>query len=280
MKVRQTESIRLTVLTLVWAGLCSAQDPRAIVARAIAVDDRSNRLARDYTYKVRDEIRELDDRGAVKTVHSTVDEVLYIAGKRYLRPVMNDDKPVSDREAHSEQVKIDRAAAEASRLTPAEHEKRITEAEQERVRQRAQFKDIPDAYDFTLLGEAMIEGRPVWKIQAQPRSQYRGSFRGMLQHVEGTLWIDKQEGSWVRVDADVLEPISLGWFLARVAAGTRVSFEMMRVNGELWAPKKLSLRASARFALLKKVNAEEELTFSDYRKFQTDAQIVTSDDPR
>jgi hypothetical protein len=266
---------RAALLFFTGALLSNAQDARALVAQAVAADDHSNRLARDYTYKVRDETRELDSAGKVKSIHSTLDEVLYIAGKRYFRPLEKDGKPVPAAQARKEQAKLDRAADEAGRLSETEHEKRLTDAENERAKQRAQFKDIPDAYDFKLLGDATIDGRPAYKIGASPRSAYHGQFKGILHNVEGTLWIDKQDLDWVKVEADVLKPFSLGLFLARVGAGTHLSFEMMRVNNELWAPRRLTLRASARLMMMKKVNVEEELTFTDYRKFQTDSQIVT-----
>ncbi len=51
----------------------------------------------NYTYKIHDEIRELDAAGGVKSVHSTLDEVLYIGGKRYFRPLEKDDKPIARR---------------------------------------------------------------------------------------------------------------------------------------------------------------------------------------
>ena len=50
----------------------------------------------------------------------------------------------------------------------------------------------------------------------------------------------------------------------------------MRVNDELWVPKSVALKASARLVLLKKVNVEQEITFSDYRKFQTDSRVVST----
>jgi len=258
------------------ASICIAQDARSIVERAVAADDHSDRLARDYTYRLRDEIRELDGAGRVKSVHSTVDEVLYIAGKRYFRPLEKDGRPVSPGEARREQAKLDRAAAEAGRLTEAEHAKRVEGAERDRARQRAQFKDIPDAYDFGLLAETAIDGRPAYEISATPRPGYHGEFRGILHNVEGKLWIDKDSSNWVRVEADVLKPFSLGWLLARVGAGTHLTYEMMQVNGDLWAPKRISLKASARLLMLRKVNVEQELTFTDYRRFQTDSRIVSS----
>ena len=50
------------------------------------------------------------------------------------------------------------------------------------------------------------------------------------------------------------------------------------MNGEVWAPKHIQVKASARFGLVKKVNEEQELTFSDYRKFQTDSRILPTEE--
>ena len=256
------------------SGICSGEDARSLVARAVAADDHSDRLARDYTYKVRDEIRELDAAGAEKSVHSTMDEVLYIGGRRYFRPLEKDGKPIPAAEEHREQAKLDRAVAEASRLTETERNKRIGNEERDRAKRRAQFNDIPDAYDFKLVGETVINGRGAYEIQATPRAGYHGALRSVLRNLEGTLWIDKTDFIWVKFEAEVLKPFSLGWFLARVGEGTHLSYEMMRVNDELWVPKDISLKASARLGLLKKVNVDQEVIFSDYRKFQTDSRIV------
>jgi hypothetical protein len=270
--------MRVAALLFTGACICFAQDPRSLVVRAVAADDHSDRLARDYTYKVRDEIRELDADGHVKAVHSTVDEVLYIGGKQYFRPLEKDGKPIDAVQSRKEQAKLDRAVAEASRLTEAERNKRLEEAERERAKRRAQFKDIPDAYDFKLVGETVIDGQGAYEIEARPKADYRGQLRGILHSLEGTLWIDKADLIWVKFEAEVLKPFSLGWFLARVGEGTHLSYEMMRVNDDLWVPKDISLKASARLALLKKVNVEQEITFSEYRRFQTDSRVISTGD--
>jgi hypothetical protein len=259
--------------------MCVAQDARSIVERAVMAWDRNDRLMLDYTYKVRDEVRELKANGGVKSDHSTLDDVMYIGGKRYFRPLEKDGKPLPAKEEKSEEAKLERAASEAGRLTEPEHEKRIEDAERDRLKRREQFRDIPEAYDFKLLGETPIEGRATWEIEATPRQEYHGKFGGLFRNIEGKLWIDKQDYEWTKVEAEVLDTFSLGWFLARINKGTHISYEMTRVNDELWAPGHIALTASARIALMKKINAEQEVTFTDYRKFRTDSRIVSSEAP-
>lgn len=261
------------------ACLAQAQnDARAIMARAVAADDHSDRLARDYTFKVRDEVRNLDAKGNVKVTHTTLDEVLYIGGKQYFRPLEKDGKPIPPAQAAKEQAKLDRAAAEASRMSADERDKRLAAAERQRVKDREEDKDIPDAFDFKILGNETISGRSTWQISAAPRPGYHGKGRNIFSSIEGTVWIDQQDYNVAKFELEVLKPFSIGWFLARVAAGTHISYEMMRVNDELWVPKAVSLKASARLGLIKRVNVEQSVTFSDYRKFQTDSHIVSSDE--
>src|SRR5205823_6007380 len=135
--------------------------------------------------------------------------------------------------------------------------------------------DIPDAYDFRLLGEPVVNGRRAYEIMATPRREYAGNYRNLLHNVQGKLWIDAQDYQWVRVEAEVLQSFSIGLFLARIGKGTELAFEMTRVNDEIWAPKRVSLTASAGLALVKKINAEQDVTFSNYRKFQSDSRIVS-----
>jgi len=222
--------MRLAIALLLAAPFCVAQDARAIVVRAVAAWDRNDRLMLDYTYKVRDEVRELDAGGRVKSDRSTLDEVLYIGGKRYFRPLEKDGQPLSAAREKSEEAKLERAARAADRLSDAEKAQRIDDAERDRLKRREQFRDIPEAYDFKLLGETPIEGRKTWEILATPRPGYRGKFGGLFRNIEGKLWIDEQDYEWTKVEAEVLDNFSLGWFLARIDKGTHISFEMRRVN--------------------------------------------------
>lgn len=274
--------MKAAALLLLSACIVCAEDARSLVARAVATDDRSYRLALNYTYKMRDEVDDLDESGAVKSVHSSLDEVLYIGGRRYFRPLAKDGKPIPAGEAQKEQAKLDRAAAEAGGLSQTDHAKRLAEEEQQIAKRRAQFKDIPWAFDYRMLGDDVVEGRGAWKISASPRPEYHGQLSSILHNLQGTLWIDKQDCSWVKFEADVLHPFSFGFFLARVAEGTHLSYELMPVGtpgkDAFWVPKDISLRATARFALVRKVSVEQKITFSDYRRFQTDARIVSTDE--
>ncbi len=53
-----------------------------------------------------------------------------------------------------------------------------------------------------------------------------------------------------------------------------MKFEQKRVNDEVWLPTHIEIHGNARIAYMKKLRLEIELTYRDYRKFQTDSKIV------
>jgi hypothetical protein len=67
--------------------------------------------------------------------------------------------------------------------------------------------------------------------------------------------------------------------LFRLAEGARFELRQTLVNGEVWLPRYSRVAGSARIALLKKVNLEQEMTFKNFRKFQSDSQIVSVTGP-
>ncbi|MGA7218550.1 MAG: hypothetical protein WBX38_09555, partial [Candidatus Sulfotelmatobacter sp.] len=77
-----------------------------------------------------------------------------------------------------------------------------------------------------------------------------------------------------KLEAEAIDTVSFGWFLARIHKGTRLVFEQTRVNEEVWLPQHLTFKFDARIAVFKSYNEEDEETFSDYRKFRATAKIV------
>ena len=62
--------------------------------------------------------------------------------------------------------------------------------------------------------------------------------------------------------------------LARVHKGTRLVYEQIRVDDEVWLPGHLNFKLDARIALFKRYTEEAERTYRDYRKFRTAAKVV------
>jgi len=93
--------------------------------------------------------------------------------------------------------------------------------------------------------------------------------------MKGRIWVTKDGCQAVRVDAETIDTITVGGFLARINKGTRIHVEYTYVNGEVWLPKRETFSASARLLLLKGFHQEGDSTFTNYKKFTTDSRIVS-----
>jgi hypothetical protein len=164
------------------------------------------------------------------------------------------------------------------RETPAQRRHRLADHENQRQKDRAFLREIPAIYNFEMRGEDTVDGREVWIVGAKPKADYQPKDREakVLQKIEGELWIDKTEYQWVRLEAETTDTISFGLFLARLAPGAKLLFEQTRINNELWLPKHAVVSGAARFVLLKKLSMRQEITWSNYKKFQVDSKIVDS----
>ena len=113
-------------------------------------------------------------------------------------------------------------------------------------------------------------------IEAEPKPGYRPvlSEAKVFTKVRSKIWIEKATYRWVKVDAEVLNTLSFGLGLVRVAPGGTVRFEQTRVNDEIWLPSHAVIRGDVRLALIRKLRAEIDINFRDYKKFQSDSRIV------
>jgi len=50
--------------------------------------------------------------------------------------------------------------------------------------------------------------------------------------------------------------------------------EQVRVNDEVWLPRRMKISLAARVGLIKKLNMEQDLTFRNFRKFQSDSKVI------
>jgi hypothetical protein len=72
----------------------------------------------------------------------------------------------------------------------------------------------------------------------------------------------------------VIDPISLWLFLARLGTGSRLEFEQIRVDDEIWLPQMVSASGALRIGLVKKLQGGVTVTYKDYRKCQPQAEVA------
>jgi hypothetical protein len=249
-----------------------APNPLEIVRRSVERDWTDFESRKNYTYQERTEFRQYARNGAVASVRSETNEILILGGRPYERLTARNDKPLAAREERREQAKLDNELAKRQHESPVERAR----YQKERTEERAFIREIPDAFTFHLVGNGAVSNHPAWIIEAHPKPGYHAihSQAKDFAKVRATFWIEQATYHWVKVDADVLNTISVGFGLLRIAPGSSMHFEQTRVNDEIWLPSSMLVRFQARLALLRVLRGEYDIRYSNYRKFQSDSKII------
>jgi hypothetical protein len=275
--MRHDGSMRWTVALLL-GSVAFAQDAKEIIQRSVQRDMLNFERLKDYTYIEHDEERSFDKHAKlVKTERQTY-EVLILGGHDYERLIERDDKPLSPGDAHKEQEKMDKEIEQRKR----ESEDDKAKIEKRRREQRKFLDEIPEEFNFQLLGVESVSGKPAWVITADPKPGYQPKDRGakLIAKMRGKVWIDQGEYQWVKIEAQAIGTLSYGFGMLKINPGATVSFEQTRVNDEVWLPASASIRVDGRAALFVGIHSEIDLRFRDYRKFQAESQLLTGDEQK
>jgi hypothetical protein len=270
--------VRAWLFIAVFPALLSAQDPREIVRRSIELDRHNNEIARQYTFLQRAEERELDGAGKVKHTESNTEDVTLLEGSPYYRRVAHNDQPLAVKEEKQEQERLQKSIDQRRKETPEQRQRRVADWERRQEKQREAFREIPEAFDLKLVREERLNGGETWVIDASPKRGYKPKSRAASYFVKmkARFWIDKADYQWVKLDVDITDTITFGGVLFRIAKGGHLSFEQTRINDEVWLPKSISGKGQMRIALVKVLRGELLVSFSNYKKFQTDSRIVSA----
>ncbi len=269
---------RTLVLTSIFVCPVRAQDAREIVRKSVELDQANWLRMKDYTWIANESDRSLDSKGQVKSTESSKWETVVLYGEPHRRMLERNGKPLTPDEQRKEQQKLDRSVAKLETETDAQRQRHLEEYEKQREKDRDFLREVSDLYDFRLEGQDKIDGLDVWVISATPKPGYEPKRRDArpLLKIKGKIWIDKAEFQWVRIEAETTGTITYGLFLARLNPGAKLLFEQTRVNDEVWLPRFERVSGSGRLGLVKKIALEQDLTWSNYRKFQVDSKIVAT----
>jgi len=252
-----------------------AQDAREIVRRSLAQDAADIAAARNYTYLERQEQRELDGSGKVKSRDAHTYEVTFLAGSPYRRLIAHNDQPLPAKEQQKEDERLHKSRQDRSHETVEQTQQRIADWHRRQENQREPAREIPDAFDLRLVRQDTLDGRPVYVIEGTPKPGYKPKSKSAfyLPKLKARLWIDQRDYQCIKAEFETLEPISWGGILARLSKGDRFTLEFARVNDEVWAPKRVLLAGTARIMLVKAIHGDFEIAYSDYRKVSGDSVV-------
>jgi hypothetical protein len=198
-----------------------------------------------------------------KTYH-----VFMIGGSPYQELIAVDGRNLSGSDREKAEEELTKTTQERARESEAQTEKRVADFKKDRERDHELFAQLTKALDFKLTGEETVGKYRTYVLQATPKPGYQPPDKKaeVLTGMQGTLWIDTQTYQWVKVEAEVVRPVSIEGFLARVEPGTRFELEKRPVTAEVWLPSHFAVRAKAEILDVFGHSVHMDETFSDYQK--------------
>ena len=248
-----------------------------IVHRAMEHDLSNWQKETNYTFVQRIEQRELDSDGRVKSTKSETEEIIFLYGQPYPHLIKRNDQPLSDSEARKVEKKLNDTMEKRRQETPGDRQKRLADFDRRHREEHSFLLEVPEAYDFRILGEQVVNGRLAYVLLGEPRQTFRPKLNAarVLPKLRPKLWVGKDDYEWLRLEAEVIDTITWGGFLLRLHPGSHIELEQTLVNNEAWLPRHAHISFDARIALLKSMRLEVDAQFSDYKKFRTDSRILS-----
>ena len=269
--LNQMKSVRAQVILVAMLAATSfaQSDVDTIIQRSVEANAEDWKIAPDYDYIERDR----QQGGGTKTY-----EELMILGSPYERLVAVNGKPLSPERQTQEQQKLETTVVVRQKESQQERRQRIAMNEKERTGDHLMMEQLTKALDFKLVGEQKLGAQEVYVLKATPHPGYEppNNEAKVLTGMEGELWIDKQTFQWLKVEATVIRPVSIGGFLAEVEPGTHFELEKMPVAGNIWLPKHFAMKSQAKIFFLFTRKSQADEVYYGYHK-PTPIQAVASE---
>jgi hypothetical protein len=230
-----------------------------VIQRSVEANRRDWMAAPHYSY------REQDSRpnGGSKNYQVTM-----ILGSPYNRLVAIDGEPLSPAAQRRQEQLLKATTAHRGTESPSQRAARTAEYQKERRRDRLFLDQLTAAFNFKLTGREQLNHRETYVLKAVPKPGYQPPVfeARVLKGMQGTLWIDAATGQWVRVEAQVIHPVYIAGFLARVDPGTRFELEYAPVDDGIWLPTHFAMHSRAKVLLLLTRRKSADQSYSDYQR--------------
>jgi hypothetical protein len=272
--------IHLAVLLVLHGLHLQADDSlrfKSLVQRVAENEKRNRLLEMSYVYEVTRQKFSLGNNSEVLEAESRTFEVTPLEDGDYRRLIKKDGQPLSEKESRNEQQKLDESIQKRSRLSKSERENLEKKRSERRRKEEQLWDEGLKAFDLVLSGDEQLDGRKTLTFIVTPRASYvpRDSDLKILKLIKGKIWVDEVEAQINRAEIEFIQDFKLGaGFLAKVNRGSTLKVWQRKVNDEAWFPYHSEVVANGRILVFKGFNLKFVSDFANYRKFETQVNIV------
>jgi hypothetical protein len=228
-----------------------------VVERAKAWKEKDENEERQLSYRERMVTNKLQTDGAVKDREEKVYQVAPVKGQPTPTLVLKNGKPPSPSDLKEEEARL-RKEREASRKRKDSDPENTIELNEELV----------GKYDFALVGEEVVEGRPDYVLTFKPKSKnlpVRRKLDYVLNRIAGTVWVDQEDYEIAKADMRLTESAQLWWGLLASLRQFALVFDQTKLPDGCWFVKHFDMTVDVRF-LFTTVHQKQEDWLSDFKK--------------
>ena len=256
-------------------------DLAVLVAKARANVRLDSQLLSQYTYLERRADIQVSKLAKVSTGPVKLYQVYPGAEdiETYRRLIEVDGKPVPraelDKQDREHQREVLDAIAKREHESPRDRDKRLAKREQARREEQQVIDELFRIYSFTIVGRQPIDGHPAIAVDFVPKANVatRTDEGKVMRKVKGRVWVSEEDYQIARVQAEMMDDISVLGFLGKLYKGTTASFERRKINNEIWLPAEARFDGSGR-AFIRKFQVGTVIRYSDYRKFSVETDTT------
>ena len=255
-------------------------DPAGFISEFRKTLHSDGKLLSQYTYTEKETSDTLDSKGKVKKSEINVFQVFNAEEdwKSYTRQIVKNGVPVSEKELEKkdreEKDRVEKETNKRQKKSEAERQKEKEKADRE---EKEILDDVFALYDLQLVRRDILNGISTILVLFKPKMDFKPKTREgkILQHIGGSAWIAEDDHELARLEAEVVDTISIGaGILAKLNKGSTLAFERRKINGEIWLPVKSEATLNAKVLMLKGYNLREVSEYSEHKKFGADVHLI------
>ncbi len=254
---------------------------------------------KNYTYTEKTTLINLDSGGKTRDTETSVYHVILgpEPWQYYRKLISKNGVPLSaaelekqDREQkrreQKRQIEMEKAAREAEKKKAAEQSKPPAPAGKEDemfcTPASCPFNDfVTRVYDIQVVRREVIDGYATVLISFKKKAGLKPKSvdEKFMQHLTLRAWITEQEHEPLRLEVQLLDPVSFGYgVFGKIQPGSGGVQERRKINDEVWAPVRVEMSMAGRLLVVKR-NQRQFTEFSDFKKYRVETRMnVVPDD--
>jgi hypothetical protein len=239
-------------------------------------------LLEKYAYTVVFTTREFDKNGVLKEKESETFEHTFYHGHHIRRRVARNEKPLSAEEQAKEDKKIEKRIKEIEKREADKEKKAEQGKEPEDNDRRVTIAEVLRASKLTNPRRERYRQRDcvVFDFEPNPAYKPKKAIEKLMQKLSGAVWVDADDRQVTRLEAKLIDSFKIGGgLLASLKPGGGFVLEQDRINNEVWLPSYSEFNLSARIFLLAGLSINGIAKYSNYQRFNVEAEKEKLKDP-